>query len=1428
MKNLRLQGERKRCVHAPNHASNDEGSAIIGICSVYGGTTSSSQQRAILTHDGYVALIDDLRDDPILWEVSLNDLCTTKISDEWFSLTYLDAVGQVVCLNRKNGSIVTVHAETGQAELVGEFENGIHAAAWSPDKEVLLLVTAAEDDEDHNQQKSVLLTMSSQFDVLAEEKIERMSLSGDDHEVAVCWTRSSFAVSSVDEVDNQRKIRIFKGDTLELVAMGRTEDGSGKLVSNLLPSPIAWAGTACSHLLAAVQRKGKKNKQIAFFEPNGLRHRELLLRDAGDGTTVVGLDWNVESDLLAVTLQTELDWKVQLWHRSNYHWYLKREWCFEDAPLSCVQFHEEDPYLLFVAIRRNRLPQQGGQQQQQHQQLCWIELKVRWDSATVNQCSNISTDAFSIDGNLLNVTDFEKAFIPPPMYGQTLSLDAPVCEIAFAREAESAIYGVVLLSSGAFVILGRDAKSGRLINRLKAVNTAVSLQQSDNAVSNFQVDPLSFRELVLVAASTSSVRFLAVATSWENPGQDFLVELIIALSSDGMGEARITSTHALDERCLTLSPWSDSAGGALLQLDDGSLLEYEFGKEGGKGNLTPSMAEALLEPCPWLVAINNVEQLFENNEEHHTRRQRLVVGMSPRYRLYLHDILLADSVSSFYLSLENKYLCYASAGSRCVLRFLALVDLCSFDPLAGSDENHAVLEGYEPRNIERGSRIVALVSRQPTAVLQMPRGNLEIVHPRALVLRHVMIGTQRGLYKKTFEMMRKQKVDLNLIIDMNPWNFLQDGVTAFVEQIQSIDHLNLFIAGLQNWNSTEQRYPIPHWLIKNGRNTSERESDRPFDFTTKVNQVCSVLRAVMVQAELNLKTSGGRPVSEWHYLLPILSTFAKEDPPRLGDALLMIKENSLKRHDPSKSNKPALFSETAQSAIHYLAFLADYEQLFETALGLYDYDLTRAVARNSQMDPKVYLPLLKRYKKLPMYYARFEVDVRLKRFESALRNLSKSGALGEVVGVDDPSIANYDVNGNPAIGGNDFDACQRLIEEHKLYRLGLELFGEKEQRTRLVLSLGDHLLEWKQPDTALSVYLSADPIDYNRCERAAREANDWAALFSLLRQTPKPKNQETLAREISSSLAATAEGHVDRRARLVDASRVLLDYAEDISGAVEMLVQAENWSEAKRISCLHRRDDLTNRVVDAAVEFAYTLIDDFAERAEAFRDASERYDQALQLRKDTISTEGEPAHTGDRGDDGSLFSAASNTSNLSTTSTSSTGSVGSLSSVISVKSTTSFTVSGFEDSTRHKSRFNKLGQDKKKQKKKKRKSNKVRPGSEEELQNLVQTLRVNCVDEVHCATVAETVTFLVQNGKLNVGLAVFDKFEWLCETIRRTQEERKEAQQKRDLEKDLKSRREGFGAVPKTMHSVETEVDALTCSSLPATLVQLFSFLPSE
>ena len=86
---------------------------------------------------------------------------------------------------------------------------------------------------------------------------------------------------------------------------------------------------------------------------------------------------------------------------------------------------------------------------------------------------------------------------------------------------------------------------------------------------------------------------------------------------------------------------------------------------------------------------------------------------------------------------------------------------------------------------------------------------------------------------------------------------------------------------------------------------------------------------------------------------------------------------------------------TAEDALKYTLFLVDVNQLYDVALGMYDFSLVLLVAEKSQKDPKEYLPFLNELRRLPLHYQRYRIDRHLRRFDKALQHISKCGEWGD-------------------------------------------------------------------------------------------------------------------------------------------------------------------------------------------------------------------------------------------------------------------------------------------------------------------------------------------------------------------------------------------------------------------------------------------------
>lgn len=100
------------------------------------------------------------------------------------------------------------------------------------------------------------------------------------------------------------------------------------------------------------------------------------------------------------------------------------------------------------------------------------------------------------------------------------------------------------------------------------------------------------------------------------------------------------------------------------------------------------------------------------------------------------------------------------------------------------------------RSIERGGRLVTVMPSKFAVVLQMPRGNLETIYPRALVLAGIRTFIDRKDYLSAFLGCRNQIVDMNILHDYKPRQFM-GSVQLFIDQVKRIDFIDEFLSRLK-------------------------------------------------------------------------------------------------------------------------------------------------------------------------------------------------------------------------------------------------------------------------------------------------------------------------------------------------------------------------------------------------------------------------------------------------------------------------------------------------------------------------------------------------------------------------------------------------------------------------------------------------------
>jgi len=275
------------------------------------------------------------------------------------------------CVVLAGGDIVLVREQplSGEdhIEIVGSVDEGIAAARWSPDEELLAICTKSFS----------LLLMSRDFDPLADVKLTAEDMKATNH-VSVGWgkaetqfkgkrakaLRDPTVPEKIDEgvlsaSDDGRVTISWRGDG-EYLAINAIESQKHRMIRvfsregvldsvsepvDCLEGALSWR--PAGNLIAGVKRDAQK-AEVVFFERNGLRHGQFALRvspqDLQTWASTIALEWKADSTVLAAIF----DDRVQLWTMGNYHYYLKQTVWLKSGQQTppCVTWHSEIPLMM--------------------------------------------------------------------------------------------------------------------------------------------------------------------------------------------------------------------------------------------------------------------------------------------------------------------------------------------------------------------------------------------------------------------------------------------------------------------------------------------------------------------------------------------------------------------------------------------------------------------------------------------------------------------------------------------------------------------------------------------------------------------------------------------------------------------------------------------------------------------------------------------------------------------------------------------------------------------------------------------------------------------------------------------------------------------------------------------------------------------------
>lgn len=498
-----------------------------------------------------------------------------------------------------------------------------------------------------------------------------------------------------------------------------------------------------------------------------------------------------------------------------------------------------------------------------------------------------------------------------------------------------------------------------------------------------------------------------------------------------------------------------------------------------------------------------------------------------------------------------------------------------------------------------------------SVVLQMPRGNLETIYPRAMVLAGIRQLINELEYGGAFLHCRTQRVDMNILYDHKPEQFLAN-VGLFLDQLNDVAHIDLFLASLREENVTETMYKDTKKTrpetntggLPEGTTTTTTKAA-----TSKVNSICdSILKTLQARKGKNLQN--------------IITANVCKNPPALEDGLQVVAE--LMQEDETMTEK----------AVEHICFLQDVNRLYDNALGLYNLDLALLVAQQSQRDPREYLPFIQDLHQKPETRRKFAIDDHLGRREKALQHLHTL---------------------------NVFDEFQAYTSKHNLYQTALRLYRYDTECHGALTDLYAAYLESKSKyrEAGLAYESLNNFARATACYRAAGAACWRECLFAAQQRDP-PISTASLS-ELATALADALWEAKD----YPSAAIVHLEYLDSLEDAVRCLCKGYLFADAMRLVVLRNRNDLLASAVDAGLADALSSSTEFLADCKAQLRA--QVPRIEELRRKAIEDplafyEGErPSAFADIPDDISMASSRVSTSaSLFTRYTGKAGSVGTL------------------------------------------------------------------------------------------------------------------------------------------------------------------------
>nr|XP_021392787.1 elongator complex protein 1 isoform X2 [Lonchura striata domestica] len=971
-----------------------------------------------------------------------------------------------VCVATAAGDILLCNLSTEQVECVGSVDSGLSVMSWSPDQELVLLATGQQ----------TLIMMTRDFEPITEKQIHQDEF-GEGKFVALGWGKkeTQFHGSEGKEAAHRKQTEVLPASAWDDGRPRVTWRGDGQFVavSAVCPETGARKVRVWSRelVLQSTSEPISGLEQALSWKPSG--NLIASTQEKPNRHDVVFLEKNglLHGEFTLPFQKGQVKVNEMLWNADST---ILAIW-LEDLkvensnPKTYVQLWTTGNYhwylkqsLHFSSLEENQLVSLLWDRENLYRLhiLCqgWHYLFYDWHWTTDHGLGENSQHMANVA-----VIDGDKVLVTA---FQHAVVPPPMCtyELQLQQAVNQVAFHTDPKHSGDVVVLDAD-------NRISVYRYGQSTV-NDPSVKFGAVGGNGFKAAV------------------ETPYLDKIYRLSVPVDGEVIS--------------LYCSPVTKTVA---LQLTDGRILKYLW-----------EASTPVLEP--WRSSSSSAVQFPYRCVQTSITRisgEEVILGLTDRCRFFVNDTEVASNITSF--ATYNEFLLVTTNSHTC--QCFCLKNL-SVKALQASLSSAASPNSETLRKVERGSRIVIVVPQDTKVVLQMPRGNLETIHHRALVLAQIRKWLDRLMFKEAFQCMRKLRINLNLLYDHNPKVFLENTET-FIRQIDSVNYINLFVTELKEEDFTKSMYP--------SLNGSSNSQPPQHPDQKKVNLICDVMRVAMEH------------IDPQKYCLSILTAHVKKSPPELEIALQKV-------HNLRESITPNVQAVSAEEALKYLLFLVDVNELYDYSLGTYDFDLVVMVAEKSQKDPKEYLPFLNTLRKMETNYQRYTIDRHLKRYTKALGHLSKCGP-------------------------EHFSELLNLVKDQNLYSEALKLYPSSTQEYKDISeAYGEYLTQKQLYEQAALIFARAGI--FAKALDAFQSSGSWQQAMCMASRLGYTKDK-------LSSLARSMAGKLVEQRKYAEAAILLEQYTQDYEEAVLLLLEGAFWEEALRLIHKYGRLDILETNLKPAI-----------------------------------------------------------------------------------------------------------------------------------------------------------------------------------------------------------------------------------------------------